>query len=439
MKDKTMRKGALQHAGANCMAQRQHAGANYMTRPRRAALAIGVAILLMANALTGSTAVAAASGNVGRARTAASGNVSRAVDTASGTQFSDVKIGQWFEPFVSQLAGEGIISGYPDGSFRPQEQVTTGQFLAMIVQTGEISVPGAVKSHWARPFYDAALEAELLFRDELPKTSLDQPISRLWMAVISSRMMQMDDGVRQNSTAETFAAVESKAATAPVDIEPRQPYSYEILKAYETGLLAGYPDGTFRPEGYLTRAEAATVIYKLNAMGGNTGNLGDSDNIRQNSTREPKVPTDPTEPKVPTDPTESKVPTHPIEPEPPAFGYDPAPADMTEGTRMFWMTLETDPANLRTLMAEHLRVLDPSGSMADNMCISFLGFVGRAKAQQVGEKQSLRKQGLRKEYVNGYPVLMEAVDGEVRVYVKPKGSETRFWGVMPGQVSEEFF
>lgn len=405
MKDKTMRKGALQHAGANCM-----------TRPRRAALAIGVAILLMANALTGSAAVAGASGNV-----------SRAVDTASGTQFSDVKIGQWFEPFVSQLAGEGIISGYPDGSFRPQEQVTVGQFLAMVMQTGEISVPGAVKSHWARPFYDAALEAELLFRDELPPTSLDQPISRLWMAVISSRMMQMDDGVRQNSTAETFATVESKAATAPVDIEPRQPYSYEILKAYEAGLLEGYPDGTFRPERYLTRAEAATVIYKLNAMGDNAGDSGVSDNVRQDSTREPVVPTDPTESKVPT------------EPPAPAFGYDPAPADMTEGTRMFWMTLETDPANLRTLMAEHLSDMDSSGSMADNMHVSVSGFADRAKRQLTGEKQSLGKQGLRKEYVNGYPVLMEAVDGEVRVYVKPKGSETRFWGVTPGQVSEEFF
>ena len=82
---------------------------------------------------------------------------------------------------------------------------------------------------------------------------------------------------------------------------------------YEAGLLAGYPDGTFRPEGYLTRAEAATVIYKLNAMGDNAGDLGDSDNIRQDSTREPVEPT---------------------------FGYDPSPADMMEGTRMFWMTLE---------------------------------------------------------------------------------------------------
>lgn len=431
MKDKTMRKGALQHAGTNCMTLFQHASTDCMTRPRRAALAIGVAILLMANALTGSAAVAAAIGNVGRARTAASGNVSRAVDTASGTQFSDVKAGQWFDLFVRELAAEGIISGYPDGSFRPQEQVTVGQFLAMVMQTGqrtgaidqaalreekdEVADWGGsntVKSHWARPFYDAALEAELLFRDELPKTSLDQPISRLWMAVISSRMMQMDDGVRQNSTAETFAAVESKAATAPVDIDERQPYSYEILKAYEAGLLAGYPDGTFRPEGYLTRAEAATVIYKMNAMGDNAGDSGISDNVRQDSTREPVEPT---------------------------FGYDPAPADMMEGTRMFWMTLETDPAKLRPLMEEHLSDLDPSGSMADNLCISFSGFVDRAKCQLTGENQSLGKQGLRKEYVNGYPVLMEAVGGEIRVYVKPKGSETRFWGITPGQVSEEFF
>lgn len=412
MKDKTMRKGALQHAGTNCMTLFQHASTDCMTRPRRAALAIGVAILLMANALTGSAAVAAASGNVGRARTSASGNSGRVAAAESRSQFSDVKAGQWFEPFVSQLAGEGIISGYPDGSFRPQEQVTVGQFLAMIIQTGQMTVSDAVKSHWARPFYDAALEAELLFRDELPKTSLDQPISRLWMAVISSRMMQMDDGVRQNSTAETFAAVESKAATAPVDIDERQPYSYEVLTAYEAGLLAGYPDGTFRPEGYLTRAEAATVIYKLNAKGDNAGDSGVSDNVRQDSTREPVEPT---------------------------FGYDPSPADMAEGTRMFWMTLETDPANLRTLMTEHLSDLDPSGSMADNMCISFSGFADRAKCQLTGENQGLGKQGLRKEYVNGYPVLMEAVGGEIRVYVKPKGSETRFWGITPGQVSEEFF
>ena len=226
----------------------------------------------------------------------------------------------------------------------------------------------------------------------------------------------------------TFAAVESKAATAPVDIDERQPYSYEVLTAYEAGLLAGYPDGTFRPEGYLTRAEAATVIYKLNAMGDNVGDSVVDDDVRQDSTREPVEP------------------IHPIEPEPsaPAFGYDPAPEGMAAGTKMFWMTLETDPTNLRTLMAEHLSDLDPSGSMADNMCISFLGFVGRAKAQQVGEKQAgenqgLGKQGLRKEYVNGYPVLMEAVGGEIRVYVKPKGSETRFWGITPGQVSEEFF
>ena len=55
------------------------------------------------------------------------------------------------------------------------------------------------------------------------------------------------------------------------------------------------------------------------------------------------------------------------------------------------------------------------------------------------EYQKQGKQGLRKEYAGGYPVLMEAVSGEIHVYVKPKGTETRFWGVEPGQRSEEFF
>ena len=360
--------------------------------------------------LTGSAAVAAAGGTGG-----------------SGLQFSDVKEGQWFEPFVSQLAAEGIISGYPDGSFRPQNQVTTGQFLAMIVQEGQRSgVLGgsamtnedpspatsstAVKSHWARPFYDAALEVELLFRDELPPTSLDKPISRLWMAVISSRMMAKEE-IRQNST-----SAESTVQT-PADIDERQPYSYEILTTYEAGLLTGYPDGTFRPEGNLTRAEAATVIYKLNMMKENVAD----------STDEPETPD-------------------------PVFGYDPAPVDMAEGTKLFWYRLplgdgaretligEADLVKLETLMNEQLADLDrssgdPAGQpMAETLCTSFRTFAEKALIHQEEGKQ-----GLRKEYVNGYPVLMEAVGGEIRVYVKPKGSETRFWGVEPGQVFEEFF
>jgi len=315
--------------------------------------------------------------------------------------FSDVRSGDWFEQFVGPLATEGVISGYPDGSFRPQEQVTTGQFLAMVIQAGQrggVVADGgsqaldgsgqAVKTHWARSFYETARASELIFSDELPKTSLDQPIPRLWMAVISSRMMTKDS--------TNFDTILDQIT----DVEELHPYSYEIAMAYARGLLSGYPDGTFRPEGYLTRAEAATVIYKLNQL----------------------------------------LTIAPAVPEAELCGFAQDPEEMTAGTKLFWCQIDRQEGaisekDLAFAMREVEKLMHEwTPQLADPLYESFREFAGRAIIQQTQGKQ-----GLRKEYVGCYPVLMEAVAGELRVYVKPKGSETRFWGVKPGQISEEFF
>ncbi|MBQ6949236.1 MAG: hypothetical protein IJN41_06075 [Firmicutes bacterium] len=101
---------------------------------------------------------------------------------------------------------------------------------------------------------------------------------------------------------------------------------------------------------------------------------------------------------------------------------------MTVGTKLFWYRIGGDRLSVKKMMGEHVPEL------AEQLYENFCGFTDRAAIEQGNGKQ-----GLRKEYVGGYPVLMEAVGGEIRVYIKPKGSETRFWEVRPGQVSEEFF
>ena len=346
-------------------------------RLRQAILAGSIAVLLLISALGESGAVAAA---------------------GDRSEFADVTAGQWFDPFVTTLAKTGVISGYPDGTFRPSHQVTVGQFLSMAVQTGlqtgriirpepfdasNTEVEGK-KHHWARAFYDCALEESLLFDDELPVTSLDRPISRQWMAVIAVRLMSGEASDRETSVSFERALEQIE------DVEELTPYSYEIVTAYQRGLLAGYPDGTFRPEGFLTRAEAAAIIWKLSE--------------RKEDGNDQK------------------------EPEEPTGGYEEDPEDMTVGTKLFWYRIGGDRLSVKKMMGEHVPEL------AEQLYEKFCGFTDRAAIEQEGGKQ-----GLRKEYVGGYPVLMEAVGGEIRVYIKPKGSETRFWEVRPGQVSEEFF
>lgn len=50
------------------------------------------------------------------------------------TNFFDVQSSYWATPFIQELARREIISGFPDGSFRPDDPVTRAQFAAMVRQ-----------------------------------------------------------------------------------------------------------------------------------------------------------------------------------------------------------------------------------------------------------------------------------------------------------------
>ena len=56
--------------------------------------------------------------------------------------FSDLE-GHWAKDTVEQLADEGVISGFEDGTFRPDQSVTRAEFTKMIVQAFFPCLPGA--------------------------------------------------------------------------------------------------------------------------------------------------------------------------------------------------------------------------------------------------------------------------------------------------------
>ena len=82
----------------------------------------------------------------------------REVGVANGIQvkFSDVSVNHWAKDFIAELAALQVIEGFPDGTFRPDEQVTRAQFAAMISQAFEkvnirnaISFKDVTTTYWA--------------------------------------------------------------------------------------------------------------------------------------------------------------------------------------------------------------------------------------------------------------------------------------------------
>ncbi len=167
-------------------------------------------------------------------------------------EFSDVKAGAWYADITAKASRNGIIAGYTDGTFRPEKKVTYAEFETMIMQEVKYGYKADAHgySHWAAPYYYAGIELGIYNENEIWRNKLDLEIVRSDMALIVGRVLERC-GITLKSDDSTTVSPFSDTAD-----------KYSLLCAQE-GVLTGYPDGTFRPNKHLTRAEAAAVANAL--------------------------------------------------------------------------------------------------------------------------------------------------------------------------------
>ena len=174
--------------------------------------------------------------------------------------FSDLPQTHWANEAVAQMAEQGILEGYPDGTFRPDETLTRAQFLAMVVRAWwpeEVGQP--TDGDWWRPYYTLAQQKGLLQCGDgmdfvqADKVALDNPITRFEMATVLYHVGQ---------TLSVHQIPASEVSFSDADFFPER-YLYSVEWVTEVGLLNGYPDGSFSGDRSLKRSEGAAAVQRL--------------------------------------------------------------------------------------------------------------------------------------------------------------------------------
>lgn len=197
----------------------------------------------------------------------------------------------WAVESIARGYARGIVRGYEDGLFRPNQPVKQVEALVMVVRALGLeeealkigreyqwmipalsqnrNLKGKVPDDWLayagaiRPSLSWALGYILLAVDQDWVDPLElqpnTPATRAWAAMVLVRAMGLKE--------EALAAANAQLPFSDASAIPADKRGY-VSVAVEHGLLAGYPDNTFKPQKPVTRAEMTTILDRLHESEG---------------------------------------------------------------------------------------------------------------------------------------------------------------------------
>ena len=198
-----------------------------------------------------------ASGNIGRA----SYDVPQSEDWTPS--FSDTQ-DYWAAVYVDYLYTSGITTGYADGTFRPNQNITRAQFSVMLYRY--LGLEESKYEDVVLPFADLASIPEYALpairalytegiingttgKDGRLYFNPGNPLTRAQAATMIGRTQE-----KGYATAElTFSDAKSIPAYA----------AGYIQTMVAQGIISGYADGTFKPNNNITRGQMAKILYNL--------------------------------------------------------------------------------------------------------------------------------------------------------------------------------
>ena len=173
--------------------------------------------------------------------------------------FSDVLSDHWAYQYITELSDKKVINGYPDGTFKPSGTITRGEFTKLVISSClpswyDVNELEGTMDHWAAGYVRMAEEYGVIEEGAIDENNINLPITRLEMV----KMVSLADVIFKENDYDFTETTDFKD-TYTMDL-----FDLNLLRhAVNKGLVTGYPDGTFGPDNSMTRAEAATMIWRF--------------------------------------------------------------------------------------------------------------------------------------------------------------------------------
>ncbi len=175
--------------------------------------------------------------------------------------YCDVSVNDWYYEYVNDLTSAGIVSGYEDGCFGPNNEVTRAEFTKMVLGAAE----------WNGLYVPVAMADSDIYFNDVPNSEW------YWHYVNQAAANGFvngyeDETFRPNAQISRAEAVQILFNANPLflqDYSGSEPFTdvmeedwfyTAVSAAYNAGIVSGATPTSFEPNRNLTRAEASKIV-----------------------------------------------------------------------------------------------------------------------------------------------------------------------------------
>lgn len=167
----------------------------------------------------------------------------------AGGLLSDISE-HWAREYIQELVDKKVISGYPDGTFKPENNISRAEFIKILICALGTNPGNYPTDYWAASYIDESIGKGYLSKGEFD--DFDKNIMRGEIAKLLTRTM--NEAYPENLF-EYSRQIKDYDSTLSY-------YQFDVLRCYAAGIVTGFPDGTFGYDRTATRAEASAMIVR---------------------------------------------------------------------------------------------------------------------------------------------------------------------------------